>query len=170
MSSKTSKTTFAKTRTTYRASTHPKWRNMEPRPEAIDIPISIIVRPALTFSELCAMRDGLIAKIGPGIATGTNPGTNTSTNPGTNPGSNDTWTLMQDLTKEVNRCTPKPAWMRRPNQPSEPAPPTQHACIDPAQAAQLECILKPETLRRTFMSINDLMNEIQNDIMQLVLK
>ena len=162
MSSKTSKTTFAKTRTTYRASTHPKWRNMEPRPEAIDIPISIIVRPALTFSELCAMRDGLIAKIGPGIATGTA----TATNPGTN----DTWTLMQDLAKEVNRCTPKPAWMRNPNQSSEPAPPTQHACIDPAQAAQLEGILKPETLRRTFMSINALMNEIQNDIMQLVLK
>jgi hypothetical protein len=133
---------------------------MEPRPEAIDIPISIIVRPALTFSELCAMRDGLIAKIGPGIATGT----------ATNPGSNDTWTLMQDLAKEVNRCTPKPAWMRNPNQPSEPAPPTQHACIDPAQAAQLEGILKPETLRRTFMTINALMNEIQNDIMQLVLK
>jgi hypothetical protein len=133
---------------------------MEPRPEAIDIPISIIVRPALTFSELCAMRDGLIAKIGPGIATGT----------ATNPGSNDTWTLMQDLAKEVNRCTPKPAWMRNPNQPSEPAPPTQHACIDPAQAAQLEGILKPETLRRTFMTINALMNEIQNDIMQLVNK
>ena len=170
MSSKTSKTTFAKTRTTYRASTHPKWRNMEPRPEAIDIPISIIVRPALTFSELCAMRDGLIAKIGPGIATGTATNPGTATNTATNPGTNDTWTLMQDLAKEVNRCTPKPAWMRNPNQPSEPAPPTQHACIDPAQAAQLEGILKPETLRRTFMSINALMNEIQNDIMQLVNK
>lgn len=154
MSSKPT-TTFAKTRTTYRASTHPKWRNMEPKPEAIDIPISIIVQPALTFTELVAMRDGLIAKIG--------PASNASN------GSNDVWTLMQSLTKEVNRCTPKPAWMRRPNDPSEPLPPTQHACIDPAQAAQLNGILKPETLRRTFMSINALMNEIQNDIMLLSL-
>jgi hypothetical protein len=148
-------TSFAKTRTTYRASTHPKWRNLEPKPDAIDIPISIIVQPALTFGELCAMRDGLIAKTGP-ASNGSN-------------GSNDVWTLMQALTKEVNRCTPKPAWMRRPNDPSEPLPPTQHACIDPAQAAQLNGILKPETLRRTFMSINALMNEIQNDIVLLSL-
>ena len=152
-SNATTTTTFAKTRTTYRASTHPKWRNLEPRPDAIDIPISIIVRPALTFGELVAMRDGLIAKIGPGNGNG----------------NNDTWTLMQALTKEVNRCTPKPAWMRKPNQSSEPLTPTQHACIDPAQAAQLEGILKPETLRRTFMSINALMNEIQNDIVVLSL-
>jgi hypothetical protein len=130
----------SKTRTTYRASTHPKWSHAKwtqanPRPDAVDIPISIIVHPAPTYEELCAMRD------------------ESSNN------------FVHALNLEVNRCKPKPFWMQRAN--SDPTP-TQHACIDPAQVKQLECILRPETLHGTFISIAALMNEIQKDVALLV--
>jgi hypothetical protein len=71
---------------------------------------------------------------------------------------------MEALNREVRRCTPKPVWMRRANQPVEQVLPTQHACIDPTQVTQLEGILSPETLRRTFISIPALMTQIQDDI------
>ncbi len=54
--------------------------------------------------------------------------------------------------------------MRRPNESGEPLPPTQHARIDGAQVNELKGILKPETLRRTFISIPALMAQIQADI------
>jgi hypothetical protein len=66
------------------------------------------------------------------------------------------------LNLEVKRCTPKPIWMRKQNQSDDP--PTQHARIDPAQVEQLKGILKPETLRRTFISMPALMAQIQADI------
>jgi hypothetical protein len=60
------------------------------------------------------------------------------------------------LNAEVMRCTPR---MKR-----EVAHPTQHACIDSAQVEQLSGILKPETLRRTFISMPALIAQIQADI------
>jgi hypothetical protein len=71
------------------------------------------------------------------------------------------------LITEISRCTPKPiyTYMRRPLE--HPKHPTQHAKIDPSdpsQFKQLERILKPETLRRTFISIPALMAQIQMDI------
>ena len=74
--------------------------------------------------------------------------------------------FVHALNQEVNRCKPKPFWMRRAN--SEQVHPTQHACIDPAQVKQLEGILNPETLHGTFISITALMNEIQKDVALLV--
>ena len=135
---------FSKTRTTYRASTHPKWRaNHNASANAVlEIPISIITTPAPTFADLCVMHDKLAAFHRTCSTT------------------EDTLAFMQALNREISRCRTK-SWMLKPNET-----PTQHAYIDPAQVKQLEGILKPETLRRTFISINELMNAIQNDITQ----
>ena len=68
------------------------------------------------------------------------------------------------LSTEISRCTPKPLYMRRTLE--HPSCPTQHAKIDqtPEQLKQLEGILNPDTLRRTFISIAALMTQIRVDI------
>lgn len=142
-----------KTKTTYRASSHPKWHRANPRPAAIDIPISLIVQPALTFHALCQLRDRI-----------TNQVYNEDEDQcQCQDQSQDQLWFMEALNREVRRCTPKPVWMQR-ERASEQVLPTQHACIDPAQVKELEGILSPETLRRTFISIPALMTQIQNDI------
>ena len=68
------------------------------------------------------------------------------------------------LSTEIIRCTPKPAYMRR--KLEHPTHPTQHARIDPISQnqEQLRSMLKPETLRRTFISMPALIRQIQGDI------
>jgi hypothetical protein len=68
------------------------------------------------------------------------------------------------LSTEISRCSPKPMWMKR--KLEHPSCPTQHAKIDqtPEQLKQLDGILSPETLRRTFISIAALMTQIRLDI------
>ena len=163
MLSKNAKNAFTKNvRTTYRPSTHPKWsrwardnKHENPNP-GLKMQISIEVFPAPTFDELCAMQGTMQAELRTG------------------PINEDKLAFMDAINDEVNRCRPKPAksmWMRRPNQSNEPAPPappptppTQHARIDGNQAKELKGILKPETLRRKFISIPALMQQIQADI------
>jgi hypothetical protein len=135
---------FSKTRTTYRASTHPKWQKNPKQSGVLEIPISIITTPAPTFADLCVMHDKLAAFHRTCSTT------------------EDTLAFMQALNREISRCRTK-SWMLKPNET-----PTQHAYIDPDQVKQLEGILKPETLRRTFISINALMHEIQKDVTQLL--
>lgn len=147
-------------RTTYRPSTHPKWakwardnKHENPNP-GLKMQISIEVFPAPTIDELCAMQGAMQAELRTG------------------PIDEDKLAFMDAINEEVNRCIPipkpKPVWMRRPNQsnapPAPPAPPTQHARIDRDQAKELKGILKPETLRRKFISIPALMQQIQADI------
>ena len=68
------------------------------------------------------------------------------------------------LSTEISRCSPKPMWMKK--KLEHPSCPTQHARIDqtPEQLKQLDGILSPETLRRTFISIAALMTQIRLDI------
>lgn len=68
------------------------------------------------------------------------------------------------LSTEISRCSPKPTWMKK--KLEHPSCPTQHARIDqtPEQLKQLDGILSPETLRRTFISIAALMTQIRLDI------
>jgi hypothetical protein len=139
---------FSKTRTTYCASTHPKWQNNPTQSGVLRIPISIITTPAPTYQDLCAMRDELSLCFS-GAAQLSDP----------DPVVQDKREFMQALTCEIGRCKPDP-WLQ--NQTT--IHPTQHAYIDPDQVKQLEGILKPETLRRTFISINALIHEIQKDM------
>lgn len=155
-----SKTFTKNVRTTYRPSTHPKWsrwardnKHENPNP-GLKMQISIEVFPAPTFDELCAMQGAMQSQLRTG------------------PVDQDKLAFLDAINGEVDRCKPKPAkpvWMRRPNQSNEPAPPppvppTQHARIDGAQATELKGILKPETLRQTFISVPALMAQIQADI------
>jgi hypothetical protein len=128
---------YSKTRTTYRPSTHPTNRDNE----AIkDLVISIHVTPAPTYAELCDMRDQF-------IVLADDP---------------DAFTWQQTLDAEIRRCRPLCEWMKM--QKKEQPQPTQHARIDPAQAEQLKDLLKPETLRRTYISMPVLMRKIQSDL------
>ena len=128
---------YSKTRTTYRPSTHPTNRDNE----AIkDLVISIHVTPAPTYAELCDMRDQI-------IFSAADP---------------DAFTWQQTLDAEIRRCRPLCEWMKM--QKKEQQQPTQHARIDPAQAEQLKDLLKPETLRRTYISMPVLMRKIQSDL------
>jgi post-segregation antitoxin (ccd killing protein) len=120
-----------------------KYENPNP---VLKMQISIEVFPAPTYAELCAMQAELR----------------------TGPINEDKLAFMDAINREFNRCTPKPAWMRRPNESSEPLPPTQHARIDGAQVNELKGILKPETLRQTFISVPALMAQIQVDIQSKV--
>ena len=136
------------TRTTYRPSTHPRWaRNNKNFNPVLEMQISIEVSPAPTYAELCAMQDAMQDAM-----------------QAEHQGNEDKLAFLDAINREVNRCKPKPFWMRRPNQSNEQVPPTQHARIDGAQANELKGILKPETLRRTFISIPALMAQIQADI------
>ena len=144
-----------KTKTTYRASSNPKWQRANPnsRPAALDIPISIIVQPALTFHALCELRDQITTQV-----------YNLDQHQDQEQEYQDQLLFREALNQEVRRCTPKLVWMRQVNQPIEKVLPTQHACIDTKQVTQLEGILSPETLRRTFISIQALITQIQDDI------
>lgn len=136
MLSSSSSSSYAKTRTTYRPSTHPMWVKGSKAAAAVqDIQIHIHVMPAPTLAELTTMRDQIVCH------------------------TDDLTVWKCALHEEVMRCTPKPAWMKR-----EPMHPTQHARIAPEQADQLSGILKPETLRRTFISMPALIRQIQGDI------
>ena len=125
---------YSKTRTTYRPSTHPRWAKGS-NADVKDLQIHIHVMPAPTLAELTAMCDQIVCH------------------------TDDLAVWKRALHAEVMRCTPNPAWMKR-----ETMHPTQHARIDPAQADQLSGILKPETLRRTFISMLALIRQIQADI------
>ena len=136
MLSSSSSSSYAKTRTTYRPSTHPMWvKEFKAAAAVQDIQIHIYVMPAPTLAELTAMRDQIVCH------------------------TDDLTEWKRVLHEEVMRCTPKPAWMKR-----DPMHPTQHARISPEQADQLSGILKPETLRRTFISMPALIRQIQGDI------
>jgi hypothetical protein len=102
-----------------------------------NIEISIQVFPAPTYAELCNLRNKLPMDA-----------------------NCDQIAWKHALDMEIRRCAPPPAWSRK-----EQAPPTQHARIGSAQAEQLKDLLKPETLRRTFISMPALMAQIQADIL-----
>ena len=99
-----------------------------------DIQIHIHVMPAPTLAELTAMRDQIVCH------------------------TEDQTVWKHALNQEVVRCSPS-RMMKQ-----ELAHPTQHARIDSAQVEQLSGILKPETLRRTFISMPALIRQIQDDI------
>ena len=137
MLSSSSSSSYAKTRTTYRPSTHPMWVKGSKAAAAVqDIQIHIHVMPAPTLAELTAMRDQIVCH------------------------TDDLTVWKRALHAEVMRCSPS-------RMKQELAHPTQHARIAPAQADQLSGILKPETLRRTFISMPALIRQIQGDIVGL---
>jgi len=109
--------------------------------------ISIEVSPAPTYDQLCVMKDELASSCG---------------------ADEDKLAFLEAINREVNRCKPKPVWMQRANQSNIPPSPTQHARIDGTQVNELKGILKPETLRRTFISIPALMAQIQADIQEAI--
>ncbi len=83
-----------------------------------------------------------------------------------------------ELAKEIKRTTPKFSYSNMGgglfrndmNQPSPPAEvPSQHAQISPATGAHLRNILKPETIRRTFISLSALTNSIRNDVVEFLM-
>lgn len=141
-------------RTTYRPSTHPRWardnKHENPNP-VLEMQISIEVSPAPTYAELCALQSAMQGAM-----------------QAEHQNNEDTLAFLDAINREVNRCKPKPVWMRRPNQSNEQVPPTQHARIDGAQVHELKGILKPETLRRKFISIPALMAQIQADIQDAI--
>ena len=135
--SKSTATTARKSRTTYNPFTHPKFAKSQKQ----EISISIEVMPLLNLEELRALNEAAIAN-------------------------EDHTAWKHALSTEIIRCTPKPAYMRRALE--HPTHPTQHARIDPTSQnqEQLRSMLKPETLRRTFISIPALMKQIHEDISQ----
>jgi hypothetical protein len=133
-----SKSTARKSRTTYNPFTHPKFAKTQKQ----EFSISIEVMLPLKLEELRALNDEAA------IAN------------------EDQTAWKHALSTEIIRCTPKPAYMRRALE--HPTHPTQHARIDPTSQnqEQLRSMLKPETLRRTFISIPALMKQIHEDISQ----
>lgn len=125
---------FSKTRTTYHASTYTNSRTRTKTQDGIHI--SIEVFPAPTYEELKNMRDKLPLDA-----------------------NSDQTAWKHALNMEIIRCGPRPAWSTKPQET-----PTQHARINPVQTEQLKDLLKPETLRRTFISMPALMAQIQADI------
>jgi hypothetical protein len=77
-----------------------------------------------------------------------------------------------ELLKEIRRCQPKPKYtnvgdglFKYTNTPSDPyGVPSQHAQISPESGFALRNILKPETIRRTFISFHSLTCSIRDDI------
>ena len=137
--------TKSSSRTTYKPSTHP--RLSKASSEIQGLTIAIEVMPPMKLDELRSKYEAALKAPLP-----------------LHPDMDQTvW--KHALVTEIARCTPKPAYMRR--KLEHPNNPTQHAKIDasdPSQFKQLEGILKPETLRRTFISIPALMAQIQLDI------
>jgi len=125
---------FSKTRTTYHASTYTNSRTRTKTQDGIHI--SIEVFPAPTYEELKNMRDKLPLDA-----------------------NSDQTAWKHALNMEIIRCGPRSAWSTKPQET-----PTQHARINPLQTEQLKDLLKPETLRRTFISMPALMAQIQADI------
>jgi len=144
--SKSTSTSKPKSRTTYNPFTHPKFAKSQKH-----MSISIEVMLPLNLEELRALYEAAIREPLPLHANGDKGRDQTA------------WKCA--LGAEINRCTPKPEYMRR--KLEHPAHPTQHARIDPiSQNQQLKSMLKPETLRRTFISIPALMKQIHEDISQ----
>ena len=141
------------TKTTYRPDRHPK--NTREINQAIStnpviqcLALSIEVMPTLNLAQLRAMYEEAIMKP---LHANSEEG-------------RDQTMWKHALSTEISRCTPKPAYMTR--KLEHPSHPTQHARIgqSPEQMKQLESILRPETLRRTFISIQALMTQIRLDI------
>jgi hypothetical protein len=139
-------------RTTYKPDRHPRFTAAQnvaiSANQAIqDLTIAIEVMPPINLAELRSKYEAALREPLPLIQD------------------MDQTVWKHALVTEIARCTPKPAHMRRALE--HPKHPTQHAKIDasdPSQFKQLEGILKPETLRRTFISIPALMAQIQTDI------
>jgi hypothetical protein len=136
-------------RTTYKPDRHPRFTAAQnvaiSANQAIqDLTIAIEVMPPINLAELRSKYEAALREPLPLIQD------------------MDQTVWKHALVTEIARCTPKPAYMRRALE--HPKHPTQHAKIDPSQAKELEGILKPETLRRTFISIPALMSQIQTDI------
>jgi hypothetical protein len=130
-----------KSRTTYNPFTHPKFAKSSQN-QRQSISISLEVMPPLNLEELRALH---------AAAQDEGP---------------DQTMWKHALSTEIRRCTPKPAsnnpWRRKLEHPTHP---TQHARIDPtSQNQELRSMLRPETLRRTFISIPALMKQIHEDI------
>ena len=82
-----------------------------------------------------------------------------------------------ELTKEIRRTAPKFGYsniggglfrhdLNKPPAPAEV--PSQHAQIAPSSGTYLRNILKPETIRRTFISLSTLTNSIRNDVVEFL--
>jgi hypothetical protein len=143
------------TRTTYRPDRHPKNSReinqaISTNPALQDLQIAIEVMPVLTLDQLRAEYEEALRQPLP-LHANSDEG-------------RDQTVWKYALSTEISRCTPKPMWMKR--KLEHPACPTQHAKIDPnpEQLKQLDGILTPETLRRTFISIAALMTQIRLDI------
>jgi len=136
-------------RTTYKPDRHPRFTAAQnvaiSANQAIqDLTIAIEVMPPINLAELRSKYEAALREPLPLIQD------------------IDQTVWKHALVTEIARCTPKPAYMRRALE--HPKHPTQHAKIAPSQIKELERILKPETLRRTFISIPALMAQIQTDI------
>lgn len=131
---------YSKTRTTYHASTYTNCRTGTKTRDGIHI--SIDVFPAPTYAELENMRNSLPLPLDANSEEG-----------------RDQTAWKHALNMEIIRCGPPPAWSKK-----EQETPTQHARINPAQTEQLKNLLKPETLRRRFISMPALMAQIQSDV------
>ena len=137
-------------RTTYRPDRHPKYTAAQNAAISNDpalqrLQISIEVMPVLTLDQLRTQYEEALMPL--------------------HANSDEDHTAWKyALSTEISRCTPKPFYMRRTLE--HPSYPTQHAKIDqtPEQLKQLDGILTPETLRRTFISIQALMKQVQLDI------
>jgi hypothetical protein len=137
-------------RATYKPSTHPKnAKAISANPVIRDLIISIEVMSPINLGQLRAMHeDAIMKQEGHGHDQDQ---------------SRDRTMWQHALMTEISRCAPKPAYMRRTLE--HPTHPTQHARIDQKHKdLVLKGILKPETLRRTFISIPALMAQIQLDI------
>jgi hypothetical protein len=139
-------------RTTYRPDRHPKYTAAQNAAISANstiqgLQISIEVMPVLTLDQLRAQYEEALMPLHANSDEG-----------------RDQTAWKYALSTEISRCTPKPFYMRRPLE--HPSCPTQHAKIDqtPEQLKQLDGILTPETLRRTFISMPALIRQIQDDI------
>jgi hypothetical protein len=127
---------YSKTRTTYRPSTHPMWAKGSKAATA-----TAIQDVQIHIHVMPAPTFAELTAMRDQIVCHTD----------------DLTVWKRALHLEVMRCSP--SWMKK-----ELAHPTQHARIAPEQADQLSGILKPETLRRTFISMPALIRQIQDDI------
>jgi hypothetical protein len=137
-------------RATHKPSTHPKnAKAISANPVIRDLIISIEVMPPINLEQLRAEYEAAIRQPLP-LHANSDEG-------------RDQTAWKHALSTEISRCSPKPAYMRRTLE--HPTHPTQHARIDPKhKELALKGILKPETLRRTFISIPALMAQVQLDI------
>jgi len=154
-SSKPTNASKTKTKTTYRPDRHPKYTAAQNAAISANstlnsLQIAIEVMPVLTLEQLRAEYEEALRQPLP-LHANSDEG-------------RDQTAWKYALSTEISRCSPKPMWMKR--KLEHPSCPTQHAKIDPnpEQLKQLDGILSPETLRRTFISIAALMTQIRVDI------